>query len=874
MNLQLKQVPVKGIDRSAPDNICEDGLCDELINLRYKDGAWRPVGLKEVSTAFAWDTNDIIYWHPNASRFVYYDNSAGTVRHTVPPLTSGLLKDISGETFVGFSHFESYLVVTTTKDRYAFYWDNSLTTPAYVELEDVPELTVEFLDNLTFDDKSATGTDYETTLVKYLEKRSELEDKGYYEGHVLIRYAFRLYDGSYIKHSAPHYLCLGVSPSGNTDMQYTAAYQFDPFRAGNIKADFTEETKLGGWRNIITGVDVFVTRPISAYNLDTYEPAGWTFPRDIPTTTREEILSDSIFYKVASFTIDDYHDGTKIIHLPAQGEWTSLEILPVDDYTHHKISGYKSLIYNKRIHYSKVIIFPTELINPFIGGTTDFRDKFTDYSGSSYTYSGTTSTHQTRLVAKLKTDQGIKTVVSPDLTVPVWELAANPDGVLMRPFIFYPDSRCISLRVVVKDTSTDNWKIFLTWNMTPHPYLNYSYYNYGVNTQSVFDARKTGLPTYADATGDPFTMVESDTIVESNRIQASEAQNPIIFRAENSYRVSTPDATIKGIAVTLDAMSEGQFGRFPLYVFTDRGIWTMEQGTGDVLYANIVPISNHIVSNDKSITSLQGAVLFVTTEGMFSVSGRQVQALPLKADGSPSTYLRGVELQTKYYDISNNSQVVQVNDMLDNASILDKLQTGIFAYDHKENEIIVAQSWGSDWYCYAYNFNGGHWYKRTEPFDAFVDKYTGWFGIVSSGGVGYLFDLSSEKFKSASYDSMDCFFQSRPIKLSGQGYKRLHESFLRCSLIVDNHDHGSTTIRTKFCSLFIFGSQDGKSWKFMNGRKIKATTLDQAIQDIKLPKVTTSCRYFIVVFGCKLQEKSTLSRFDVSYVDRFARKLR
>ena len=36
-------VPIAGIDRATPDHIVQDGKCETLTNLRYRNGAWRNI---------------------------------------------------------------------------------------------------------------------------------------------------------------------------------------------------------------------------------------------------------------------------------------------------------------------------------------------------------------------------------------------------------------------------------------------------------------------------------------------------------------------------------------------------------------------------------------------------------------------------------------------------------------------------------------------------------------------------------------------------------------------------------------------------------------------------------------------------------------
>ena len=67
------------MERHAPSRIIEDGSCDEIINMRYENGAWRPIippRLVETMTDF-----DTVHYHPISSSgydvWVGFDPTAG-----------------------------------------------------------------------------------------------------------------------------------------------------------------------------------------------------------------------------------------------------------------------------------------------------------------------------------------------------------------------------------------------------------------------------------------------------------------------------------------------------------------------------------------------------------------------------------------------------------------------------------------------------------------------------------------------------------------------------------------------------------------------------------------------------------------------------
>ena len=49
-NEKLSVVSLKGIVRNKPQSAATDGDCEDIINLRFQDGAWRGVGSKTTKS--------------------------------------------------------------------------------------------------------------------------------------------------------------------------------------------------------------------------------------------------------------------------------------------------------------------------------------------------------------------------------------------------------------------------------------------------------------------------------------------------------------------------------------------------------------------------------------------------------------------------------------------------------------------------------------------------------------------------------------------------------------------------------------------------------------------------------------------------------
>lgn len=66
--IKNKNIPLRGIERNTNDISVKDGACDEIINMRFKDGAWRPLGgktpnVRDITQIAGYESFTDIYKH-------------------------------------------------------------------------------------------------------------------------------------------------------------------------------------------------------------------------------------------------------------------------------------------------------------------------------------------------------------------------------------------------------------------------------------------------------------------------------------------------------------------------------------------------------------------------------------------------------------------------------------------------------------------------------------------------------------------------------------------------------------------------------------------------------------------------------------------
>lgn len=188
-------------------------------------------------------------------------------------------------------------------------------------------------------------------------------------------------------------------------------------------------------------------------------------------------------------------------------------------------------------------------------------------------------------------------------------------------WIFIPNST--AYKVVVQRTK-DGVSQYAELPLKNHTLLNGAYY---IGDESSFEFTDI---EYKDEK--PFILDRDyqDYVMESNKIYTSEVGNPFVFPLSGINTVGLGE--ILGITSATKALSQGQFGQFPLYAFSTDGIWALTVGdTG--LYTSTHPVSRDVCTNPKTITPIDAAIVFSTDQGLKLLQGSEVTLLSGNMEG-------------------------------------------------------------------------------------------------------------------------------------------------------------------------------------------------------------------------------------------------
>lgn len=627
-------VGLGGISRNTDDGVSKDGMCSELINARPKNGSIEPVGRPILERQFA-EGKSPVFVHKNgtyehlisyANDIVLFDSDKvdgqWVVKNTafaqIPGVkqiqsVGNILVMATGEsihyaifiggeyTYLGDQIPEPSIRFSCIKEEAVYSDDISCNLEPAVRIQDVGSLAT-----LNEAGEKIITNSFKASYYKLLQE--DVYDAGHVIYPVLVRYAVK----SYVMHSSPllvgepNFIRMAVSKTKfDFDSLSVEGFTYKLIanpRTIGVKYDLSG---LSGWKDVASSVDIFVSRPFVINDLDSTIKTVTVLDKnnmmvDLPFKSESELLEEigdiSNFYLVKSIPIGDISNGFENIF--AEGKaFKNLEQQDVatdDDFTRSGITG-NLYTYNGKLHVGNI---REKLAKPYPLGMFAVSDI------NEFTVN--TEVH-------VKTESGMKIVHG----------ASTAYGAMVSPYLSYPDSRAVKMIIY-------NDKYYDEIPLKPHPFLNIAYSLKGLYPYSITDKYGTYTP-----------LPEDSVSVAPNKLKVSNVSNPFYFPAKQTYTVSSRNIVAMATATT--ALSTGQFGQFPLYVFTGEGVFALSVGTGDIAYANSFSVTRDVCNNPDSIVSTDDAIVFSTDSGLKVLSGSTVRDissdmegyLPTVVDSSP-----------------------------------------------------------------------------------------------------------------------------------------------------------------------------------------------------------------------------------------------
>lgn len=789
MEKVCKEIVLSGISKVSPPEICNDGECCDMINLKKRNGILEVCGAptKLLNKNSEKRVCQYIHKNMNYSNIISYNNDGVYWEGSIID-NSAVSEPQLIATIKNVMQFESIgnilIIICENGCFYALFDKNRYNYMGDIETPDIRfslnELTNRslmdtnvYLPESMFGDIAVKKSNHnrliEYIYSKYNEVNISATKAKKFALPFMVRYALKLYDGTYIKPSAPILMIPNYSLRRWEEHKlkiysnYETAYIPHFYYNENIYSLMFDTASLPSkeWDDIISSIDIFISKPIFLMGNDPKE--GFSLIKDISaagdnlscfdvdmkcdylndTELQKRIKEETLFFKIASYKISDLRDenlfpesNLREVNIDFELEnLATQEILPIDNYSHYRISGSVTHTYNSMLHLGGIRRY---LPLPF--SLFSFNTEQKSYNNITPEFA-LKPQMQCHIRVEINTTTGI--------------FAVEKDSIVgnsgyISPYISYPDSRAIKMEIWFKEDNGNNYYISLP--LTASEVENCAYY-----LKSDFSAIEPQIYNDDIPIGDKFCYESFP-----NMIKVSKIENPIFFPQEQSYTIS--NSNIIKIATVTKELSQGRYGEFPLYVFCEDGIWTMQQGDNGIVYSSTHPISRDIAISSKSITSIDKAIVFVSTKGIHILNGSETTMI--------STF--GLNRDDIIKDISiegENNIIVSNQEYLNNFK--EFISTSQAGYNYNDNEVLFLKNGYS--YIFSLNLETGEWSRQqftNTPLNGFINNYPQQY-ICDSEGT--LFNYSNEEVNSV----QPFLLRTRAIKGIPISYKHLREIILK-----------------------------------------------------------------------------------------------
>ena len=562
--------------------------------------------------------------------------------------------------------------------------------------------------------KQDKETDFKNAVVGHVSQMINwVKDKNKFAFPFFVRFALKMFDGSYTRISNPiicypstsrncKFVETGKSSRGYYEEGYdTKKYMYHIGYSGLFFKAIIDNKD--NWSDIVKELVVFATDDVMPFELNEdwkfkdpmetdntifyngggsyhesvvsfrdstytgggYHPAASEWLMPVYKTNEKiikELLEKTQFYKLFSLDFDskyidgEWHDSSErsegvsdinIIDNGVVSTLTEQEQLKVDDYYGWaKLVPSKLFTYNNRLNTVGTARYPFEGFNFFADCKEGVKIEYEYY---------------THIV-----NQQIDTWVKSDTS-------DNVDPMIFTGWLFYPDPYAKEMIIMVKGEKK-GWHV----NLHTHKMLNgaYSFANLPAPDNGI-KISDMDIPT-----------VSGDFEDLNSQIFTSVVNNPFVFEASGDNTVGT--GKILGIVANTEAVSQGQFGQYPLLVFTSEGIYGMSVNS-EGLYSATYPISREVCLENSPLVPTDRLIFFASKKGLMAASGGSVACV--------SEQLRGRQADPmQYYRLEEGP--ISLNRVAD-LSIAKFLVDSFVAYDYRDSLLRIFAKDKS--YQYIYN---------------------------------------------------------------------------------------------------------------------------------------------------------------------------
>lgn len=736
--------------------------------------------------------------------------------------------------------------------------------------------------------------------------------KGKFMFPFFVRYAYRLFDGTLTMHSAPVLMIpnAGFVPmvKGEWRKFDDDGYPLLKFTTSAVVAKLDMQVidglaKLKEWADIVQSVDIFVTEGIRYYDqggefTNRVEPLtnGWDAQRmhygvyraaalvqttsasgntsstqkavyarhipyaptgtycSLPQKSDEEVekgfTEASNFFLLKSVSLDDLKQGERVEVNVADDYLQSLlnrEVMTDDYDSHDELRPRGAVAYNSRMN-----LYGIEK-SIYKGASARCLFPHTDgcvhYNGGSETPLHDPDNYndpcRVSVYVWIEPDGGAEQLVQCD----TWTNAG-----WYTPLVwFYHPSPYAKKVMVVEEMMDKDGNVQYTRSrcakLTRHKFLNGSYFFDGLH------GRMDGWADEAQNAGDrpiPGTTQEPEVISASvemsipNKLYTSEVNNPFMFPVTNINTIGAGE--IISVTSAAKALSQGQFGQFPLYALCSDGVWALEtSSTGG--FSSKQPFARDVCLGQDAVAQLDGSVLFATERGIMHVSGSSVECVSEMLDNFGTLDLGEMPGACKLLG-RDSFQIAAFADYLTDCNLM---------YDYAHQRVTVYNT--KYQYAYVYSLRTRSWGMCDNPYLFDINSYP---ECIAQKRDGVVLNLSVDQDRDVPIDAQSrMFLLTRPFKFGAPDTRKTISELAQRG---DFRAIGWNEANNREQKQVLYGTNDlrGRDWHPVwaaEGHYMRGFS-------------GTPYKYFRLLYTTWLCIDETLSGFSAEVLPRFGGKMR
>lgn len=584
----------------------------------------------------------------------------------------------------------------------------------------------------------------------------------------------------------------------------------------------------------------------------TYPSMTFHLPEFSEGKVKETIENTSTFYKLCSIEITDAIANNNRKDIVIDDEYLqsllNREVMTDDYLSHDQLYADYSFTYNSRLNLSGLRRKPFEgfwaqSMFAYCNGRYDWRTmgskiviSMTSFATDEYSISVYIKENGKDYVVQCpKGEQGafgLQLFNSAEMTTT--DSSGNQKTVMSKHswgcYVFYPNTN--AYKMVIYNYNQACYVI----DLKAHEFLNGAFAI--LDYELVREKNFTSLSSVDRELGNDYS------ISVPNKIYTSEVNNPFYFPITGINTVGT--GTILGICAAVKALSQGQFGQFPLYAFSTDGVWALEvSSTGS--YSAKQPVTREVCINSKSITQMDSAVLFATNRGIMLIQGSTATCITDSINNQVSLSLPDLPHIDKVQALYKSLLSELHGALLDSVSIIvpfiSYLADCRMVFDYTHQRIILYHT--SHAYAYVYSLQSQQWGMMLCNLADTINSYP---DALAMDGDGNLVNFSETEATSGA-----SLLLTRPFKLDDPNILKTIDTLIVRGTFRNGHVH-----------TILYASNNLFDWHLV------ASSVDQYIRGI----TGTPYKYFRLALVCNLQKGESVYSFTTQYTPRFSNRPR